>query len=266
MKEFEPTKAKPSFYRLAKDKDRPFNWREMYTGDLELFDKVLQNPETVFVYDIDGILANSPKVVLPRFTAKTGIRTNPAEINEFGYLTGLAKKAGLPDEIADNVEADWYNPEILALAQKYLYMTPVVDKTLSYYGPERNFSLTSRNPKFKESTPEWFSRKYPKFKKENILMRDDDTIDSLFFKVENLARLSKAAPWVVYLDDDTRYAKAAIDADIPNCLVINIPLGRIVPDFRHERLIVIKRYPEYLQAMYPLLFLVDRAIGNRYNK
>jgi hypothetical protein len=74
---------------------KPFYWREMFTGNWELFEKVLKNPKTIFVYDIDGILADSPKTVLKKFTEKTGIRTNPTDIDEWNYLTNLAKKAGL---------------------------------------------------------------------------------------------------------------------------------------------------------------------------
>jgi hypothetical protein len=239
---------------------KPFYWREMFTGNWDLFQKVLQNPETIFVYDIDGIWANSPKIVLKRFTEKTGIKTNPAEIDEWNYLTNLVKKAGLDGDYIKNAEVDWYEPEILAFAQKYLYITPVIDKTLGYYGPARNFALTSRDPKFKESTTDWVSWKIPKFKTENILIRSDSETNPSVFKVDNLIRLASNAPWVVYIDDHTEFTKAAVEANISNCLVVNIPLGKIMPDFRHDRLIVIKRYPEYLQAMYPLMFMIDKAL------
>ena len=239
---------------------KPFVWREMFTGNWELFEKVLSNPKTIFVYDIDGILANSPKIVLKKFTEKTGIRTNPAEINEWNYLTNLAKKAGLGGEHIKNAEVDWYEPEVLAVAQKYLYITPVVEKTLKYYGPARNFALTSRDPKFTETTLEWVVRKIPKFKTENILIRTDSKDDASRFKVDNLIRLAGKAPWVIFIDDHVDFAEAAVQADIPNCLVINAPLGKTMPNFRHERLIVIKRFPEDIQAMYPLLFMVDKAL------
>lgn len=256
----------PKDYKDLIYKNRPFYWRQMFIGDLEFFEKVLRNPETIFVYDVDGILSNSPKIVLKRFTEKTGIRTNPTEIDRWDYLTNLAKSAGLTGDNLKNAETDWYEPEVLGAAQKYLYITPVVGKTLKYYSPGRNFALTSREPRLTESTLGWFSWKIPNFKTENILIRTNPKDDPSKFKVDNLVRLARTAPWVVFIDDHTDFAKAAVQADIANCLVINAPLGKIVPDFRHKRLIVIKRYPEYLQAMYPLLFLVDRAIGNRSNK
>ena len=242
---------------------KPFVWREMYEGNIDLLEKVFQNPETVFVYDIDGILADSPKIVLKKFTEKTGIKTDPAEIDEWNYLTNLAKNAGLGGEHIKNAEVDWYEPEVLAVAQKYLYITPVLEKTLKYYGPARNFALTSRDPKLTEVTLKWFLWKIPKFKTENILIRTNPESGPSKFKVDNLIRLARKAPWVVFIDDHTDFAEAAVQADIPNCMVINIPLGKTMPDFRHERLIVIKRYPEYLQAMYPLMFMVDRAINGR---
>ena len=120
----------PQEYKNLIYKNRPFRWREMFDGDLDLFQEAVGNPETIFVYDIDGILANSPKIVLKKFTEKTGIRTNPAEIDEWNYLTNLAKKAGLSGENIKDAEVDWYEPEVLAVAQKYLYITPVVEKNL----------------------------------------------------------------------------------------------------------------------------------------
>jgi hypothetical protein len=241
---------------------QPYRFSELFTGNWELFEKAVRSPETVFVYDIDGILANSPKVVLKRFTEKTGLATNPTEINEWNYLTNIAKKGGLGKEFIKDVETDWYEPDILKLSQKYLYITPAVEKTLKYYGPDRNFALTARDPVFKESTIDWFSRQVPEFKSENIFIRKDKKISSAVFKSGNLASLAKAAPWVVYVDDSIEFTKAALDADIKNCLVVNIPLGKIMPDFRHERQFIIKRYPDELQAVYPFMDALDRALRN----
>jgi len=178
----------------------------------------------------------------------------------------LARKSGLSEEAIKHADDDWFKPEVLRVAQKYLYIRPVVEKTVNYYGPGRNFVLTSRNPYLKQSTIDYYADEFPKIRSENILIREDGGIDmahSAGFKVKNLKALAEIAPWVVFVDDSTDFTKAVIDANIPNCLVINIPLGKTMPDFRHERLIVIKRYPEYLQAMYPLMFMVDRAINGR---
>ncbi len=239
---------------------QPYRFPELFTGNWELFEKAVRNPETFFVYDIDGIIANTPKIVLKRFTEKTGVETNPAEINELNYLTRVATSAKLDPECIKDVEADWYNPSVLANAQRYLYIAPVIDKTLEYYGSKRNFALTARNPAFKESTIEWFAKNVPKFDKENLLIRENKDIESSIFKAANLVRLAKNAPWIIYVDDSIEFTKAALDANIENCLVINIPLGKIMPNFQHEHQFILKRYPEHLQAMYPFMDALYRAL------
>ena len=241
----------------------PFDMRELFIGDRNLFNEVLRNRETIFVYDIDGILANSTKVVYRKFTEKTGIFANPTEINNFHYLTNLAKNANLSEEMVMHAEDDWYDSKVLDLAQKFLYITPVVNKTLSFYGRDRNFVLTSRNPDLKESTLDWFSRKYPEFNPNNILIRDNHNIDPADFKVDSLRILSKNVPWVVFIDDSVDFIGAVLADGIKNCLVINIPQGKVMPGFEHEHLILIKRYPENLQAMYPFMYVVDKALDSK---
>lgn len=242
---------------------KPFVWREMFTGNWEFFQKVLSNPKTIIVYDIDGILLNSPDIVLKRFTEKTGIKTNPAEIDRWDYLTSLAKNEGLSEDEVKHAEDGWYDPMVLSEAKRYLYIRPVIRKTVSYHGPDHNFVLTSRNPYLKQSTIESFDTHLPEIKTKNILIRESGGIDktvSAAFKVENLRALAKIAPWILFVDDSVDFCEAVIKADIENCVVVNIPLGKIMPDYRHERLIVIKRFPDEIQAMYPLMFMLDKAL------
>jgi hypothetical protein len=241
---------------------QPYHLEDLFIGDRKLFQEVLQNRETIFVYDIDGILANSPKIVLKNFTEKYEIRTNPAEIASLDYLTRLAKKAGFSEDVIKHAEDGWYKPEVLLAAQRYLYIRPVVRKTVSYYGSKNNSVLTSRNPDLEMPTLNWFNREVPEIKNENILIRKKgDPMSGADFKVKNLRGLAAVAPWVVFVDDATDFTKAAIEANIDNCLVVNIPLGKIMPDFRHERLIIIKRYPEEIQAMYPFMYVIDKVLG-----
>jgi hypothetical protein len=141
-------------------------------------------------------------------------------------------------------------------------MRSAVEQTIHYQGPQNNFVLTSRESYFKPSTFRWVAKQYPGIPKENVLIRDVDTVKPTFFKADNLARHAKSAPWVVLVDDSTKYIQAALDAGIPNLLAINIPLGKTMPEFSHKQLVVIKRYPEEIQAMYPFYNAVDRAIRN----
>ncbi|MGA3292148.1 MAG: hypothetical protein ABSC49_03340 [Candidatus Microgenomates bacterium] len=242
----------------------PYRLENLFTGDKELFENVLQNRQTVFVYDIDGILANSAKAVFENFTEKTGIYASPVELDERGYLTRLATKSGLDEESIKHAEDGWYKQDILLSAHRYLYIKPLVEKTIRYYGPERNFVLTSRNPGLKDCTVnKWFPRELPKlFRTENILIRDDSNakIDGVLFKTDSLARLAAKAPWIVFIDDDIRFVKSALE-NITNSLVINVLQGKTKSDFRHKRLVEIKRFPDELQAMYPLLNAIEKVIG-----
>lgn len=236
-----------------------YNWQKLFYGNWALFKDAASNPKTIFVYDIDGILANSAKKVFQNFSTKTGINVNPANLTSWNYLTEMAVKANLSQQAIKTAEADWYDVDVLLSAQRYLHIKPAVLKTMSLVGPENNYVLTSRNPNFKDSTLNWLHRELPVFKAENVLIRGDKSTDSVTFKTENLIRLSARAPWVVFIDDALSYVKGALEAKLPNLVVVNIPQGLEMPDFKHNNLIVIKRYPERLQAMYPLYDAISRA-------
>ena len=242
---------------------KPYIWSELFLGNEELFQEVLRNPETIFVYDIDGIIANSPKVVLKNFADKHGIKVSAAEIDGWDYLTNVAKRSGLDADAVKNAEKDWYDASVLLKAPKYLYIKPVIQMTMRYYGSERNFVLTSRNYTLDESSYDWFKREEPELRNENILIRKEgDSRSAEAFKVDNLKRLAKLAPYVVFVDDSIDFVKAVLDDGIKNCLVVNIPQGKVMPDFQHKRLIVIKRFPNEIQAMHPFMHAVERAIGS----
>lgn len=240
---------------------KPFNWSELFEGNWNLLKEGLNNPETIFVYDMDGILTNTSKAVLENFSKKYGVRADPTEIDEPLYLTNLAKKKGLGTDVIEHAEDGWFEPDLLLAAQRYLYTKSTVLKTIRLYGADRNFVLTSRNHEVGDITIDWFARELPEIKRENILIRnygDVGRVDSVRFKVENLKILARKAPWVVFVDDSVKFCKAAL-SEVENCLVIFIPVGKMVPGFSHERLFVIKRYPNDIQAIYPLVFALDKA-------
>lgn len=245
---------------------QPYHFPELFTGDWDLFKKVLQNRQTVFVFDMDGILANSAKIVLAKFTEKTGVAVKPSEIDGWDFLTNLARKSGLSEETIEHAEDDWYKAEVLGNAQRYLYIRPVIQKTVGYYGSANNFVLTSRNHTLRESTSSWFRQKLPEIHDENIIMRKEgDLRKSVPFKVDNLRIFAEAAPWIIFIDDNIDFIKGSLEAKIPNCLTVYVPLGKNMPDIRHERLILIKRYPNEIQAMYPLMDAIGRAISQDGN-
>lgn len=236
-----------------------YNWQKLFYGNWNLFKDAVSNPATIFVYDIDGILANSAKKVFKNFSIKTGINVSPELATGWDYLTEIATKEKLSPEVIAAAESDWYDPDVLRASQRFLHIKPTVLRTIDIAGRDNNYVLTSRNPGLKDSTFDWLNRELPVFKAENVLIREDKSIDSVAFKTQNLSRLSSLAPWVVFIDDAMSYIKGALEAKLPNLVVINIPQGLEMPDFTHDNLIVIKRYPERLQAMYPLYDAITRA-------
>jgi hypothetical protein len=240
-----------------------FNWSEHFIGNWDLFQRVLKNPETIFVYDMDGILEYTAERVLNKFSEENGIQTNPAEIDGWNYLTRLAKEAGMSEEKVKHADDYWYDPQILLTVRRNLYIKPVVMKTVNYFGAKRNYVLTSRNPEFKDVTLKRLTDEFSEIPTENIMIRDDKYIDPAEFKSGCLRRLAKTAPWVVFVDDATDFIKAALNSNIDNLLAVNIPQGKVMPDFSHEHLVIIKRHPVEYQAMYPFMYAVFKAIDSR---
>jgi hypothetical protein len=240
-----------------------FNWCEYFIGDWDLFQKILQNPETIFVYDMDGILEYTAEKVLKKFSDENGIPTNPAEINGWGYLTSLAKTVGLSRERVKHAEDYWYDPQLLLTVRRNLYIKPVVIKTVDHFGAKRNYVLTSRDPKFKDVTLDRLTHEFPEIPTENIMIRDDKNMDPAEFKSGCLWWLAKTAPWVVFVDDATDFIKSALDSNIDNLITVNIPQGKVMPDFSHGHLFIIKRYPVEYQAMLPFMYAVFKAIDSR---
>ncbi len=241
---------------------KPYHLENLFFGNRELFNEVLQNPKTVFVFDNDGIFSDTSKIVYKNFSDKYGKIVKPDETSCWAYLTDVARKAGFDDDVVRHAEDDFYNPDVFKNAQPILYIKPVIQKTLAFYGPERNYILTARNPEFKDITVSWFKDKFPEVKPENILIREKGSrIDGEKFKIGKLKELALKAPWIVFVDDALQFVQAAVEADIPNCLIINVPQGVTKLDFSHKHLIVIKRFPDALQAMYPLMDAINRAIS-----
>lgn len=241
---------------------KPFILSDLYEGNLDLIKEPFSNPETIIFYDIDGILADSPKVVYEKFKEENNIDIKPSQTDSWNYLNKVAHENGIPFEKIIYIQDDWYNPDVLFKAQPYLYIRPVVEKTLKLFTPERNFILTARNPNLKSSTINWINLKYPKILTNNILIREDKNMDSSKYKMNEILPRAKNAPWVIFIEDTPEYIKSLLDLKIDNLVVINIPIGQRKPDFKDPRMIVVKRYPEDIQAMYPLMYLINSVLKN----
>jgi len=238
---------------------KPYIFSEVFSGNWQKFKEAFLNPETIIFYDGDGVLFDTPKVVLKKFTSETGVTTDPAEIDDWSYLTSKATRAGLPEEIIHKAEDDWYNSDVLVQATRYLYMRPVVRETVRRFGARNNFILTAREPRLADSTRKSISKCYPEIPLDNLLIRSDTGIDLELFKVDEIRRKAEKAPWVILVDDAIKNVRSALDAGIDNLLVVNIPLGLVRPNFTRENLIVVRRFPNTIQAMYPLMDAINRT-------
>ncbi len=242
----------------------PYRLDSLFSGDRILFNEVFGNPLSVVCYDGDGILLNSPKVVLENFTCKTGINTHQKDIDDWNYLAILAKKNGYSTESANNLQSGWYDPELLKKAGRYLYMRPVVQETVKRFGRERNFVLTARMPELMDSTRYSLRKNYSDIPVENLLIRDETNVgvESSIFKSQKLREKAELSPWVILIDDTSENIQAAIEAKIDNLLLIYVPLGRISVDFKHPQVVTIKRFPEESQSMYPLMDAIGKVSLN----
>lgn len=243
----------------------PYRFNELFSGNWKLFQEALKNPQTIFVYDNDGIISNTAKLVYERFNQANGTSAQLSEITSWNYLAEYAKSQNLSPEVIKHAEDDFYNPSVLRQAERLLYIKPVIKKTIDIYGASNNYILTSRNPELWYVTRKWFKEKFPEILPKNILIRKDgDKTNGEDFKVQNLSKLASKTPWIVFIDDASQFVNAVLKAQISNCLVVNIPQGKIMPETTNEHLFVIKRYPDSIQAMYPLMDAIDRALNDGY--
>lgn len=238
----------------------PYRFNELFSGNWKLFQEALKNHQTVFVYDNDGIISDTAKIVYERFNQANGTSAQTSEITSWNYLTEYAKEQNLDQTIIEHAEDDFYDPGVLRQADRLLYIKPAINKTIKTYGAQNNYILTSRNPKLWYVTRKWFKEQFPEILPKNILIRKDgDKTNGEDFKVQKLQKLASEAPWVVFIDDASQFVNAVLKVHISNCLVVNIPQGKIMPETTNEHLFVIKRYPDSIQAMYPLMDAIDRA-------
>lgn len=238
-----------------------FSFEEKFVGDWELFREAINNPEVYYIYDADGVLVYSAERVFESFEKRYGIKVSPKDINAWNYLTNVAAEKGLSDESVTDAEKDWYNSSVLESSRRYLHAKPLVNLTVKLAGKEKNLVLTSREPYLAEGTYRWFDRNFPMLLRNNILIRNSDSeISGTRFKVNSVRERAGQADWVVFMDDSTKYIKAVLDAGIPNCLAILIPQGVVKPEFSHDHLITVGRFPEEMQGMYPLYSAFKKAL------
>jgi hypothetical protein len=234
----------------------------LYYGDWDFLKSAVNNKNNIFIYDIDGILINSTEPVFSNFNRLTGLDVRPTQIDGWDSLTNFARANNLSEELVLNAEDGWYDEEVLKEAQRYLYIKPVVRMTIGLTGQERNCILTSRNPNLRDVTIRNIRQEFPFFLEENIYIRSEAyELSESAFKAQVVSEKSVNVPWVILFEDSTKYVERVLLDGPDNCIVINVPLGKIRPNFVHERLFVVGRYPDDKQGMYPLYKFMKEALG-----
>lgn len=239
---------------------------------LETLAGVLKDPQTIFIYDIDGILADSPKEVFQRFNDRAGTNYKPHQNSRFDYLTSRAIADGLDSQIVDTAEDGWYDSKVLRSSDPVLYARSILYRTIYTHGADRNYVLTARLPRLENTTMEWFSEHFPKVPQDNILVRvnHESEVNEDFeimkdFKVSEITRLSKIASNIVFVEDSVGFSKAVIKHGPDNCYIINIPMGEIHQDLQQERLFVFDRIPLEKQGLLPLMMFFKENLIEKAN-
>ena len=202
----------------------------------------------------------STNKVFSNFRNKTGIDVQPHEVDGWEFLKRVSIKNNLKQDIIDTAEDDWYRSDVLENSSRYIYARPIVRMTVNKYGIDRNLVLTSREHHLRSATENWMTEHIP-IPTSNLLIRERSSLlKGKEFKVKEVKEKSQLADWVVFIDDSTDFIRGVLESGVKNCLAINVPQGLVKPDFNHEHLIVIGRYPEESQAMYPLYTYIKTAL------
>lgn len=233
------------------------------SGNLYALDRWLAYEDVNVVEDSDGVGINSPKNVHQICENETGVELRPYKTDRWNYISYTLVNNGKSTSEANKYEGLWYSSSVLRKSEPYLFMRPLVRTLIKHLGRERQYVLTARRPDLKEATIESYKCHYPEIPSENILIRDNDLLDSEKFKKDEIAKLMPC----IFIEDTFANLKPILnDPSFAKCLCIHIPLGVIKPEFHHERLIVVKRFPFKEQGMYPLFKLFERSFNNNNGK
>lgn len=224
-------------------------------GDVENLEKALAHKRVGFIYDADGIIVNLPASVVPDFNRLTGLKYHPSLIENWKSLQDEVVMRASKKHLAGVAQNGWYDVGLVKIAPAYIYGLRLAKLTLGIWGPANNFVLTARTkyPELAPATREWFSEKLPKMRTGNIKFNHK--------KGPEVAELAMRLDWLVYFEDSSENIEDVLAGEQPvkNCTVVQVPLGKIQPDFFHDQLIVVNRYPQLIQEMYPAYRLVKEA-------
>jgi hypothetical protein len=240
---------------------------EHFSGNWKTFVEVFRTKNIAIVRDSDMVDVNSAHSVFGTINQKyPGADLHPMNVDRWDYVSTMLAMGG-HEQDKNIAEAAWYDAAVLASSPRQLFSRPLIRMLNGHVGKENLYVLTAREPYLKDITQEWYSTEMPGLVIEsNILIRSDDTEDSVAFKVKTISRLAKMYDWVLYFEDAGKYVEAVLsEPGLENCFVVQHPLGKTEPTKAHDRLAVIGRYPAGCQGMYPSWLYVSKAIEESQN-
>ena len=232
--------------------------------NIDKFKDVFCSEKLRFVWDIDGILIDTPKSVLDLANKKYNFikPANPWETDEFDFLTKLGRISGFNDKVLESMEADWYKSFPMYKASPYEGIPEALEMAIDRAGPENNFVLTSRKPKLERATNLLIAREFPRIPCKNILIRKNLNLSGKEFKMKGLKSLSDFDGVTILLDDVDEYIKAATEIHLDNLYMIAVPVGKLPITVEDPHLLVLERYPLESQGMLPLKNMLQRYFNS----
>lgn len=181
-------------------------------------------------FDADGVLINSRAPVVKVFNKLLKTDYKQEDVNSWRAIFKWAMKAGLNKDEAFKLDRKlWTDPEILFKSPP---MPGAVEFTRKLH--EQGIKLTvatSRIPKFKESTIDWFRKWMPWI--EQVYIRENKDIPGEVFKAEAVKQIGSR----VHFEDDPVHAKSILDRT--EACVVFIPHIKEIPNFNSNRVIQI---------------------------
>ncbi len=166
------------------------------------FDELLKTYKLSF--DADGVLINSGVPVIKAFNKLFKTDHKPEDVRGWFAIAEWAVAAGsTEDEALDLNEKLWTNPDILSKSPP---MPGAVEFTRKLHEQGINLTVvTSRIPKLKENTIDWFRKWMPWI--ERVYIRESKNIAGEIFKTEVINQLGAR----VHFEDGLDHTKLILD-------------------------------------------------------
>ena len=246
---------------------------------LESFLIVLANNNTIYFFDLDGTITNSPDYMIKRFNLdleefyngngndKGFKKYSVTDFDRYKAIEYWAKENGMSDAEAESIENRWYEGDPLLASNPYLLAIPILKRLVNYVGEEKVKTLTAREPHLTKATQKWHKRWFPFVKPKNILIREDNSVNKVEFKVQTVIDEAMTDPEVpvVVIEDSEENTGAIMERTdllgLKNVYCILMPLGQAKPTLKHERVLTLLRDPIGVQDINSLYEVISNNVA-----